>query len=264
MLQYPNIDPIALSLGPLNVRWYGLMYLFGFLAGWLLGRRRVATSTVFTQREFDDILTAGLFGVIIGARLGYVLFYDPLFYLAHPQEIFFMQHGGMSFHGGMLGVIFCMWYASRRRGKGFFQTMDFMAPLVPPGLFFGRLGNFINAELWGRTTDVSWGMVFPGGGPLPRHPSKLYEAFLEGLVLFCLLWWFSAKPRPCRAVSGLFLVGYGSFRFIVEFFREPDAHLGFIALNTFSMGQLLCLPMILFGLVLLALAYRKGTGVEAK
>lgn len=256
-MPYPNFDPILVSIGPLAIRWYGLMYLFGFASAWLLGRYRAKKSGVFTVREFDDILTWGLFGVILGGRMGYVLFYDLGFFLRHPLEIFFLQHGGMSFHGGMLGVIFFMWYAAHKRGKTLFQTMDFMAPLVPPGLFFGRIGNFINAELWGRVTDSPLGMVFPGAGPLPRHPSQLYEAALEGVLFFAILWVYSAKPRPRTAVSALFLMGYGTFRFIVEFFREPDAHLGFVALGFLSMGQILCLPMILGGALLMWHAYAR-------
>jgi len=256
-MTFPQFDPEIVAIGPFSMRWYGMMYLFGFASAWLLGRYRAKKTGVFTVREFDDILTWGLFGVLIGARLGYVLFYDFAHYFANPIQIFYLQNGGMSFHGGMLGVIFLMWHAAHRRGKTLFETMDFMAPLVPPGLFFGRLGNFINAELWGRVTDSPLGMVFPGAGPLPRHPSQLYEAALEGIVLFSILWIYSAKPRPRMAVSGMFLVGYGVFRFTMEFFREPDAYLGFIALNFFSMGQLLCVPMILGGLLLLRLACRR-------
>lgn len=246
-MTFPQIDPVLIAVGPFAVRWYGLMYLFGFLSAWVLGRYRARRCPDFTLREFDDILTWGCFGVLVGARLGYVLFYDFGYYLQHPLEVFYLQRGGMSFHGGMLGVIFFMWYAANRRGKTLFQTMDFMAPLVPSGLFFGRLGNFINGELWGRVTDSPLGMVFPDGGRLPRHPSQLYEAALEGVLFFIILWVYSAKPRPRMAVSGLFLLGYGTFRFIVEFFREPDAHLGFVALNFFSMGQMLCIPMLAFG-----------------
>ncbi|GHV52770.1 prolipoprotein diacylglyceryl transferase [Deltaproteobacteria bacterium] len=256
-MHFPAISPVIVSIGPFAVRWYGLMYLCGFFSGWLLGRSRVGKHAPFTAREFDDILTWGFLGVIIGARLGYVLFYDFSHYLANPLSIVYLHQGGMSFHGGLLGVIFFMWFAARRRGKTFFATMDFMAPLVPPGLFFGRVGNFINGELWGRVTSSPVGMVFPGAGSLPRHPSQLYEAALEGVILFCLLWIFSAKPRPRRAVSGLFLVGYGVFRFCVEFFREPDTHLGFVFLDFFSMGQILCLPMILGGALLLFLAYSR-------
>lgn len=257
-MNFPQFDPVIFSLGPLAVRWYGMMYLLGFASAFLLGRYRAKKSGVFSVREFDDILTWGLFGVLIGGRLGYVLFYDLSYYLANPLHVFFLQHGGMSFHGGMLGVIFFMWLAAAQRGKSLFQTMDFMAPLVPPGLFFGRLGNFINGELWGRVTDSPAGVIFPGAGALPRHPSQLYEAGLEGVVFFVILWAYSAKPRPPMAVSGLFLLGYGAFRFLVEFFREPDAHLGFVAFNFLSMGQILCIPMLILGAGLMAVAYRRG------
>ncbi|MDR3073672.1 MAG: prolipoprotein diacylglyceryl transferase [Deltaproteobacteria bacterium] len=256
-MNFPHFDPVLVAIGPFAVRWYGLMYLFGFAAAWFLGRRRAGRTGAFNRQTFDDILTWGLFGVIVGARLGYVLFYDFARYLEQPLAIFYLHQGGMSFHGGMLGVIGFMWFAARRRGKTLFETMDFMAPLVPPGLFFGRLGNFINGELWGRVTTSPPGMVFPDAGPLPRHPSQLYEAALEGLVFFCILWAFSAKPRPRMAVSGLFLFGYGCFRFLVEFFREPDAHLGFVAFDFLSMGQLLCLPMLFGGLLLLGMAYAR-------
>ena len=255
---FPHIDPILVTIGPFAIRWYGMMYLLGFLAAWLLGRYRVRQHSLFTVREFDDILTWACFGVIFGARFGYVLFYDFSYYLAHPLEVFYLQRGGMSFHGGMLGVIFFVWFAAHARGKTLFQTMDFVAPLVPPGLFFGRIGNFINGELWGRVTDAPIGIIFPDGGPLPRHPSQIYEAGLEGIALFCLLWVYSAKPRPRMAVSGFFLMGYGIFRFIVEFFREPDAHLGFVAFDFLSMGQMLCVPMILGGALIIVCAYGKN------
>jgi phosphatidylglycerol:prolipoprotein diacylglycerol transferase len=266
-MTFPRIDPIifsfgpfilgSFSFGPLSVHWYGIMYILGFASAFSLGRYRAKRTDMFTVREFDDILTWGLFGVLIGARLGYALFYDFSYYLAHPLRIFYLQDGGMSFHGGMLGVIFLMWIAAAKRGKTLFQTMDFMAPLVPPGLFFGRLGNFINGELWGRVTDASIGMVFPGGGNVPRHPSQLYEAALEGVLFFTILWVYSAKPRPRMAVSGLFLLGYGVFRFLVEFFREPDAHIGFDAFNFLSRGQLLCVPMFFFGSFLIYFAYKR-------
>ena len=256
MLTYPQFSPEVFTIGPVAVRWYGFMYLLGFLTAWLLGRYR-AGSAVFTRAQFDDVLTFGILGVILGARLGYVFFYQPLYYLDHPLEIVQLWHGGMSFHGGLIGVMLGQWFAGRRHGKGFFQTMDFMAPLVPPGLFFGRLGNFINGELWGNVTDAPWGMIFPGGGNLPRHPSQLYEAALEGVALFAIVWIFSAKPRPRMAVSGVFALGYGFFRFFVEFFRQPDAHLGYLAFGWLTMGMLLCVPMILLGVLLLWLAYRK-------
>ena len=257
MLTHPQFDPVLFAIGPLAVRWYGIMYLLGFLSGWLLGRRRVARSATLDAQDFDDIVTWIFFGVVIGGRLGYVLFYDPLFYLANPLAIFQLHHGGMSFHGGLIGVVCCACHAARRRGRTFFQVIDFIAPLVPPGLFFGRLGNFINGELWGRVTSFPLGMVFPGAGPFPRHASQLYEALLEGVVLFGILWAYSAKPRPRMAVSGVFSLGYGTFRFLVEFFREPDSHLGLVGCGMFSMGQLLCLPMIALGIFLLCLAYRK-------
>ena len=257
MLHYPEFSPDVFSLGPFAVRWYGLMYVLGFLSAWLLGRRRVKRTAVFTKSQFDEILTYGILGVVLGGRLGYVLFYQPAFFLDNPVEIFKVWHGGMSFHGGLIGVILAQWLTGRRYGKSFFQTIDFMAPLVPPGLFFGRLGNFINAELWGKVTDAPLGMVFPGAGPLPRHPSQLYEAALEGLALFAIVWIYSAKPRPTMAVSGVFALGYGIFRCCAEFFRQPDAHLGYLAFGFVTMGMILCLPMILLGVFLIWRAYSK-------
>lgn len=264
MLNFPQIDPVIISIGPLAVRWYGFMYFAGFLTGWILGnyraRRPKKYFAPFTPEQFSDVLVWGLMGVILGARLGYVLFYKPLYYLQNPLEIFALWHGGMSFHGGCLGVMLCVWLVGRKYGSSFLSTMDFVAPLVPPGLFFGRMGNFINAELWGRVTSGPWGMIFPTreAGPFPRHPSQLYEAALEGLLLFIILWWFSARPRPRGAVAGLFALGYGCFRFIVEFAREPDAHLGFIAGGFLTMGMILCLPMIALGIALLYHAYKKS------
>ena len=240
------------------MRWYGCMYLLGFLSAWFLGRYRVSKKAIFTRLQFDDVLTFGILGVILGARLGYVLFYQPLYYLENPLQILQLWHGGMSFHGGLLGVLLAQWLAGRRYGRTFFETMDFMAPLVPPGLFFGRIGNFINGELWGKVTDAPWGMVFPGAGDLPRHPSQLYEAALEGLLLFTLVWCYSAKPRPTMAVSGLFAVGYGVFRCFAEFFRQPDAHLGYLAFGFVTMGMILCLPLILAGCLFLFFAYRRA------
>lgn len=260
MLAYPQFSPEAFSIGPLHVRWYGLMYLCSFVAAWLLGRRRAAQTGVFTKGQFEEVLSFGILGVVLGGRLGYVLFYDPSHYLANPQDILKIWQGGMSFHGGLIGVILAQWLSGRRYGKSFFETIDFMAPLVPPGLFFGRMGNFINGELWGRVTDAPWGMVFPGAGPLPRHPSQLYEAALEGVLLFFIVWIYSAKPRPRMAVSGAFALGYGVFRCFAEFFREPDAHIGYLAFGWFTMGMLLCLPLIALGVLFLALAYRKKNG----
>jgi phosphatidylglycerol:prolipoprotein diacylglycerol transferase len=257
MLHFPPISPEAFRIGPFAVHWYGVTYLLAFLAAWIMGRRRAAASGAFTPDQFDDLLTWGIFGVLVGARLGYALFYHPNYFLLNPLDIFKVWEGGMSFHGGFLGVLIAQGLALRRYGKGFFQTMDFMAPLVPLGIFFVRMGNFINAELWGRVTDVPWGMVFPGAGPEPRHPSQIYEAVLEGLVLFVIVWTFSAGPRPVMAVSGVFALGYGVFRCFVEFFRQPDAHLGYLVFGFATMGMLLCVPLIVTGIILLSLAYGK-------
>lgn len=254
---YHQFSPDIFSIGPLTVRWYGFMYVLAFLFAWLLGRRRTRSNSTFTPAQFDDVLTWGIVGVLVGARVGYSLFYNPLYYIAHPVEVLYVWQGGMSFHGGFLGVIIASGLAGRRYGRSLFQTMDFMAPLVPSGIFFGRIGNFINAELWGRVTDAPWGMVFPGAGPLPRHPSQLYEAALEGALLFVIIWIFSAKPRPTMAVSGMFALGYGLFRCFAEFFRVPDAHIGYLAFGWLTMGMVLCLPVILTGLLLLWLASRK-------
>ena len=256
MLIHPQIDPIAFSIGPLAVRWYGLMYLAGFAAGWWLGQRRIkAGRAPITRQQFDDLIFLAVLGVIVGGRLGYVLFYKPGYYAAHPLEIFAVWQGGMSFHGGLLGVMLAMWIAARRSRVHFLSLMDFVAPLCPLGIAAGRLGNFINGELYGRVTDLPWGMVFRGAGDAPRHPSQLYQAALEGIALFVLLWWFSSRPRPRGQVSALFLVGYGAFRFIAEFGREPDAFLGFLALGL-TMGQWLCIPMIAGGLWLFAWSRR--------
>src|SRR5437868_15092939 len=256
MLVHPNIDPIAFQLGPLAVRWYGLMYLAGFAAAWWLGLRRIKQGILpITRQQFDDILFLVVLGVILGGRLGYILFYKPDYYLSHPLEIFALWQGGMSFHGGFLGVLIALWVFGRRRHKRWLEVTDFVAPLCPLGLAAGRLGNFINGELWGRPTNLPWGMVFRGAGDVPRHPSQLYQFALEGLALFALLWWFSSKPRPRAQVSGLFLIGYGVLRFIAEFAREPDAFLGYLALGL-TMGQWLCLPMIAGGIALLAWSRR--------
>ena len=260
MLRHPGFDPVAVEIGPLKVRWYGLMYVLSFLAAWWLGRRRAARpGSGWRAEEVGDLLVYAAFGVILGGRIGYVLFYGLDAFLADPLMALRIWEGGMSFHGGLLGVMAALWRYGRRTGRGFWAVADFCAPLVPPGLFFGRIGNFINGELWGRPTDLPWGMVFPLAGPAPRHPSQLYEATLEGLVLFALLWWFTARPRPRMAPSGLFLALYGTFRFLVEFVREPDPQLGFIAFGWLTMGQLLSLPMVAGGLALLWWAYRRAS-----
>jgi phosphatidylglycerol:prolipoprotein diacylglycerol transferase len=257
MLRYPDIDPVAVSFGPVAIHWYGLMYLIGFAAVWWLGRLRARRpDSGWNTDEIADLLFYGALGVILGGRIGYILFYNFGLFLDDPLMLLRVWQGGMSFHGGLLGVLVAMWLFGRKTGRAFFQVTDFMAPFVPIGLGAGRIGNFINAELWGRPTDLPWGMVFPVDS-LPRHPSMLYEAFLEGLVLFVILWWFSSKPRPRRAVSGMFLLWYGVFRFAVEFVREPDAHIGYLAMGWLTMGHLLSAPMILFGVLLLVLAYRK-------
>jgi phosphatidylglycerol:prolipoprotein diacylglycerol transferase len=256
VLVHPSIDPIAFSVGPLAVRWYGLMYLAGFAAGWWLGVRRIAKGQApITRAQLDDLLFLIVLGVILGGRLGYVLFYKPGYYAAHPLEIFYIWQGGMSFHGGLLGVMLAMVFAARRHGVDWLRLMDFIAPLCPLGFAAGRLGNFINAELPGRVTDLPWGMVFPGAGDAPRHPSQLYQFALEGVVLFIFLWWFSSKPRPRGQVSAMFLLGYGVLRFIAEFGREPDSFIGYLALGL-TMGQWLCLAMIAGGAALFAWSRR--------
>jgi phosphatidylglycerol:prolipoprotein diacylglycerol transferase len=257
MLTYPDISPVAISLGPVAIHWYGLTYLFGFVAVWVLGRLRARQpGSGWESEEIADMLFYGALGVILGGRVGYMFFYHFDLLLDDPLALFRIWQGGMSFHGGMLGVLLAMWLYGRKTGRSFFQVTDFMAPFVPIGLGAGRIGNFINGELWGRPTDLPWGMVFPFVDNQPRHPSMLYEAFLEGLVLFIILWVYSAKPRPLRAVSGAFLLGYGVFRFGVEFVRQPDAHIGFLAFGWLTEGQLLSAPMILFGIYLLIAAYR--------
>jgi phosphatidylglycerol:prolipoprotein diacylglycerol transferase len=259
MFVQPAIDPVALSLGPLQVRWYGLMYLLGFIAGWALGRYRAARpASSWTGQQVDDLLFYIALGIVVGGRVGYVLFYNLDALLQNPLLLFKVWEGGMSFHGGFLGVLIAMVLFARKVNRPFFVVTDFIAPLIPPGLLFGRIGNFINGELWGRVTDLPWAVVFhsPGAGALPRHPSQLYEAVLEGIALFVILWLYSAKPRPTMAVSGLFLLCYGLFRFGVEFVREPDAHMGFIAAGWLTMGQLLSLPMIPIGIAFIGWAYR--------
>lgn len=278
MLTYPDIDPVALSLGPFAIHWYGLMYLVGFAAAWLLGRWRAGLPrSSWTRDMVDDVVFYSVIGTIAGGRLGYMLFYGFDQILANPLNLLKVWEGGMSFHGGLIGVLIALWLFSRKYRLGFFSVGDFVAPLVPLGLFAGRIGNFINGELWGHATSLPWGMRLPcerfpqycAGLPsealwsAPLHASQLYEAALEGLLLFAVLWWFSSRPRPVMAVSGLFLLLYGIFRFAVEFVRLPDAHLGYLAFDWLTMGQLLSLPMIIAGALLLALAYLRRDATTA-
>ena len=264
MLVHPQFDPVAISLGPVSVHWYGLMYLLGFLMFFALGRYRIkqGPKTVITTELLDDILFYGMLGVIIGGRLGHVLFYQFGHFLDNPLYAFAIWEGGMSFHGGFLGVIVAMIILARKHGVHWLNITDFGVPLVPLGLGAGRIGNFINGELWGRPTDVSWGMIFPYVDDLPRHPSQLYQFFLEGIVLFLLVWIYSAKPRPMGAVTGMFMIGYGVVRSIAEFFREPTE--GFMGLLTFgiSMGQWLSIPMILAGFALIVWSGRQPAHSE--
>jgi len=273
MLVHPQFDPVAVHLGPFNlggltlgpfaIRWYGLMYLLGFILFVVLGRQRARQMllTGWHPRDIDDMLFYGVLGVILGGRLGYVLFYKPLYYLVHPLEIFEVWQGGMSFHGGFLGVLIGLAFYARKRGRRWLDVTDFVAPLCPLGLAAGRLGNFINGELVGRVTSGPWAMVFPQVDNLPRHPSQLYEFALEGVLLFVILWWYASRHRPMGAVSGLFLLGYGIMRFIAEFAREPDNFLGYLA-GGLTMGQWLSLPMIVAGLLMMIWAYRRAGKAE--
>ncbi|MBX3697785.1 MAG: prolipoprotein diacylglyceryl transferase [Dokdonella sp.] len=280
MHYFVDFDPIAFSVGPLAVHWYGIMYLIAFGAFWMLGERRRRQGRLpVGPTAFSDLAFYGMIGVIAGGRLGYMLFYGTADLIANPLSLFRIWEGGMSFHGGLIGVFVAMWLWSRKNGLHFFDVMDFVAPLVPIGLGVGRFGNFIGGELWGRHTDVAWGMIFPraintaghtieqlkamaAAGLLDnevRHPSQLYQMFLEGFVLFGVLYAVSMKPRPRYLVSGLFALLYGMFRFLVEFVREPDAQLGYLAWGWLTMGQLLSLPLIVLGLVWIAMSRRAPT-----
>lgn len=262
MIVYPEIDPIALSLGPLKIHWYGITYVVAFAGFWFFARLKSKQAHVdWTYEQIDDLLFYGALGVILGGRIGYTLFYNWPHFIQDPIVLFYIQQGGMSFHGGLIGVLIAMWLFSRKSKKSFFTITDFIAVMVPFGLAAGRIGNFINAELWGRPTDLPWAMIFPTDPlGLARHPSMLYEFFLEGVVLFIILWFYSTKERPKRAVSGLFLMLYSLFRTLVEFVRQPDAQMGdkgFIAMDWLTMGMILSFPMFLFGLYLFFSALNK-------
>jgi len=265
MIVLPEIDPVAFSIGPLEVRWYGLMYLIGFTAAFILGTKRTSKKhSPLTPAQFQNLLVYAIVGLVAGARLGYVLFYNPSLLIQAPLSVFTVWRGGMSFHGGLLGIAVAGVIFARRHRFNIMDLGDFIAPLAPPGLLAGRIGNFINGELWGRPSNVPWAMVFPGpeAGTITRHPSQLYQAFLEGAVLFAILWFFSKKPRTRGTVLGLFLLLYGCFRFLVEFFRQPDTHLGFVAFDFLTMGQILSLPMIAVGIYLVF--SRKPTSLSAE
>lgn len=275
-----QIDPIAIGLGPVQIHWYGIMYLIGFSLAWWLGRRRIRAGRLpgVGEQGFGDLLFYGMLGAVLGGRFGYVFFYAFGDLLKDPLMLFRIWEGGMSFHGGLLGVMAACWWWARKHGLHFFDVMDFVAPLVPPGLGFGRLGNYIGGELWGKFTHSGWGVVFPHsdlgpytGAPIERlrelhasgaldayarHPSQLYQAALEGLAMFVVLWWFSSRPRPRYAVSGMFALLYGCFRFLVEFVRVPDTQLGYLAFGWLTMGQVLSLPLIALGLFWLAYSRR--------
>ncbi|MBP9742711.1 MAG: prolipoprotein diacylglyceryl transferase [Burkholderiales bacterium] len=264
MLMYPKLNPIALNLGSLKVHWYGIMYMLGFIFFIIAGKWWVKKykTPYITSKLVDDMLFYGVLGVVVGGRLGYCLFYQPAFYLSHPLDIIRTWDGGMSFHGGMLGVFVATYLLAYKHHRNFFEFTDFLAPLIPPSLFFGRIGNFINGELWGRITseNIPWAMVFPQSGTmLPRHPSQLYEALGEGVLLMIILWVYASKPRKMGQVSGIFMIGYGCIRFVLEYFRQPDSFLSYLPEKTgFSMGQWLCVPMIIAGVIIYAVATKKA------
>jgi phosphatidylglycerol---prolipoprotein diacylglyceryl transferase len=267
MLIHPLPDPIAIAVGPFAIRWYGIMYLIAFALFILLGRLRLRQAHIasagWTSADLEDMLTYGVLGVIVGGRLGEVLFYHPAYYLQHPQDILAVWHGGMSFHGGFLGVMAAMWIWAKRHGRRLMEVMDLIAPLVPLGYAAGRIGNFINAELPGRVADASlpWAMMWPNVDTLPRHPSPIYQALVDGVLLFVVLWIYSRKSRPYLAVSGMFAAGYGCARFFTEYFRMPDYEV-FIGPWVISAGQMLSVPMIVLGIALLLIAYKKPSAAE--
>ncbi len=264
MLIHPNFNPIALKLGPIEIHWYGIMYLLGFLAFWLLSKRRLKDQPYarfgWTARDVEDLLFAGVLGVILGGRIGYVLFYQPEYYFTHPARIVAVWDGGMAFHGGLIGVMIAAGWFAWTRKVAWMDLLDFVAPLVPPGLAFGRIGNFINGELWGRPAPAWWpgAMIYPESGSMvPRFPSELYQMFFEGIVLFTVLWWLSRKERPRGFMAGSFALGYGLARFTDEFFRQPDAFLGYLWFGL-TMGQLLSIPLIVLGIGMIGWSLRRA------
>ena len=260
MIVYPEIDPVALSLGPLKIHWYGLMYLIGFVGAWYYGMQRTKREDLnWTRKQVEDVIFYGAMGVILGGRLGYTLFYNFPAFIENPLSLFYIWQGGMSYHGGMLGVFTGLYLFGRKNGMSFFQVSDFIAPWVPIGLGAGRLGNFINMELPGRPVEMMIPWAFDYGDHIARHPSSLYQFLTEGVLFFLIMWWYSRKPRPLMAVSAVYMFCYGCFRFFTEFFRIPDAHIGFIAFDWLTMGQILSLPMIIFGMVVYYIAQTKKT-----
>jgi phosphatidylglycerol:prolipoprotein diacylglycerol transferase len=258
MFIYPRINPIAFHLGVLKIHWYGLMYLLSFILGWFLMQYRARKLHLgWSSDQIIDLIFYIAIGVIIGGRLGYMLFYDLPNFIRAPWIFIKIWQGGMSFHGGLLGVILMVWLWGRKQRRHFFDITDFIAPIIPVGLAAGRIGNFLQGELWGKVTNVPWAMIYPQAGPLPRHPSEIYEFLLEGVLLFVILWFYSAKPKPRMAVSALFLIGYGCMRCFIEFFRMPDPQYGYIAFGWLTMGQILSFPMIIIGIVLLVISYQK-------
>lgn len=258
MIAYPSFDPVIVSIGPVNIHWYGVMYLLGFIAAWWLAKWRTMHYHLgWTTNDIGDVLFYAALGVIIGGRVGHILIYDTGSIFFDPLRVFRIWEGGMSFHGGLIGVMIAVYAFAKHIHRPFWQVADFLVPLVPVGLGLGRFGNFINGELWGRVTNVPWAMVFPHADRLPRHPSQLYEMALEGFVLFVFIWWYANRPRPNGAVSAMFLMGYAVCRFIVEFYREPDVGLGLIAFHVMSVGQLLSILMFLAGIVLYAWSRRE-------
>ena len=256
MLVFPQFDPVAISVGPISVHWYGVMYIIAFGGAWVLANyRRNKIGNHWSSEQISDLVFYGAMGAVLGGRIGSVFFYNIDRFLDDPLWLFRVWEGGMSFHGGFIGVLIAMFLYSKSINRKFWETVDFIAPCVPFGIGAGRLGNFIGGELWGRPTDAPWGMIFPHVDDLPRHPSQLYEIALEGIVLFIIIWWFSSASKPRMAVSGTFAILYGSFRFFIEFFREPDLHIGFIAFDWLTMGQLLSLPMVIVGFSLVIFAY---------